>query len=220
RQIRGRVSEAFKGLSDDIDSSDIDRALREVADTFGSTSDSIIKRLARLKDDTGKVFRELKETGMHESQALYDALIGRSIFSDLFRDTIAGFRELSSQVSDAMSNMSGNVTKSAKEMNARVVPAIEKFTDAFGSKAADQIHKTTDAVSSFGRGFSEAMSNIDSPVGALEEPKFRQTIASIEETLTRLPDKSAASFKLLQRSFGEVRAEAIKVQKQFEKGYK
>lgn len=187
RQIRSVVRDSFKDIEEVTDIGDIgiDQALEEAADKLGTTADKIVRRLKRMTDESGKEFKRLRETGIRESNALYEALVGRSIFRTLAKESIEVFRRLARVSEDIFTEMSD------------------------------------DGISAFGKGFQDAaksMRDQESPVDAIEAPRFREEIASIEETLARLPDKSKSSFKLLSRSFGEVRAEAIKTQKQFEQG--
>lgn len=57
-----------------------------------------------------------------------------------------------------------------------------------------------------------------SPVEMMGITGARKAIAELEETMTRLPDKTSASYKAIRREFTDVRAEVIKTLKASEKG--
>lgn len=296
RQIRSQVKMAFEGLGDEIEPKDVERALESVADTFGTTSKAILARMARLKGGIGDAFREIKETGIDESQALYDALIRHSIFTDMFRDIVSGFIKMKDSVVDTITDMASSVRGQSESLGeidissdalSLMISLLEKLSQvvksttsgvsslfdgisksiqnaaetirgiidivlelerrfssakavlvAFSKSSRDassdvsgiapSVTKVTSSIADAGRviketsgsvgGFKEALKSAFKVNAEKDVDSIRETVAKLEETLTRLPDKSSASFNLIKRNFGEVRAEAIRMQKQIDAG--
>lgn len=85
-------------------------------------------------------------------------------------------------------------------------------------KAAEAVRDVTFSLQDVKIAAAEAFRLKKLPIELLGIEGVRKEVARVEEIMARMPDKTSASFKALQRQFSEVRSEAIKAQKQFDKG--
>ena len=241
REMSKKSSDIFRSMisriissAEDIEgvdiSTDLASKIGEEGPTldFGPMSDALKKSALAARDARDDIYKAMVDIGKTAKATILPTVEIFDRMSNALQYTLRlavklassdwdSFESAVSSLGKVMGKAGANISDTADVILA-ATPAAKEFVSAVGSSAANQIEKTTRSLGGFKRGFQDAFEVKVTPSEALEVPKFRGAIAEIEQTLSRLPDKTSAGFNELKRSFGEVRTEAIKVQKQFEKG--